>query len=169
MYKSKEIIWTLLFWERWDLRVSVPVDNYAGACSIPRFIISSAPIGISKSFDKYYLDTWALLTDYIRVIYGKFLMQTQSNALWIELVASTEFLWLCGAERTDWPVVGILKENSASLRDVKWAQTFNIYLSGLDQPLTVRNGGLWVTVVPLEMSLTKECGQVLISVLEDSR
>lgn len=86
---------------------------------VSRFIISSAPIGISKSFDKYYLDTWALLTDYIRVIYGKFLMQTQSNALWIELVASTEFLWLCGAERTDWPVVGILKENSASLRDVK--------------------------------------------------
>lgn len=86
---------------------------------VSRFIISSAPIGISKSFDKYYLDSWALLTDYIRVIYGKFLMQTQSNALWIELVASIEFLWLCGAERTDWPVVGIFKENSASLRDVK--------------------------------------------------
>lgn len=38
---------------------------------VSRFIISSAPIGIRKSFDKYYLDTWALLTDYIRVIYGK--------------------------------------------------------------------------------------------------
>lgn len=106
----------------------------------PRSILSSASIGISKSFDKYYLDTWALLTDYIRVIYGKFPMQTQSNALWIELTASTEFLWLWGAELTDWPNVGQLYENSASPTDVKSSSNIQ-YLPFRTWPGGDRQGG----------------------------
>lgn len=99
----------------------------------PRSILSSASIGIRKSFDKYYLDTWALLTDYIRVIYGKFPMQTQ-------LLPSSSDCEV-QSEQIDRLLV-YFRRILPLLQTSSRAQTFNIYLSGLDQAVTVREGGL---------------------------